>query len=137
VHSDENNFFNALQNGKWNVAKEIYGKNPGVLKVICLNYGKSALHIAVIAGHTDIVEWLIGLMEPKDLEQRGSIDGFTALADATMSGITSIAKSMVRKNPRIVSIATETGMIPVVLALAYGNKKMARYLYEVTPLEEL
>ncbi|PON82522.1 Ankyrin repeat-containing domain containing protein [Trema orientale] len=76
-------------------------------------------------------------MEPKDLELRGTIDGFTALADATMSGITSIAKSMVRKNPRIVSIATETGMILVVLALAYSNKKMARYLYEVTPLKDL
>ncbi|XP_062089049.1 uncharacterized protein LOC133795611 [Humulus lupulus] len=136
-HSNENSFFNAVQEGKWNEAKKIYNKNPGILRATSLNFGKSALHIASVAGHAHIVEVLVELMEEKELERRGILDGFTALADATMNGKANIAKCMVEKNSKIVSIPTETGMIPVVLALAYGNKSMARYLYPVTPLEDL
>ena len=126
-----------MQNGNWTAAKNIYDENPSVLKATCLNYGKQVLHIAVIAGQVDIVKNLVELMDAKELERKGTIDGFTALADATVNGITRIAKCMVEKNPGIVSIATESGMLPVVLALAYGNKNMAHYLYDVTPKEDL
>ncbi|XP_062091814.1 uncharacterized protein LOC133797784 isoform X1 [Humulus lupulus] len=136
-HNNENSFFNAIQKGKWSEAEKIYEKNPGILRATSLNFGKSALHIACVAGHAHIVEVLVELMEEKELERRGILDGFTALAEATMNGDTNIAKCMVKRNPRIVSIPTDIGMIPVVLALAYGNKSMARYLYCVTPLEDL
>lgn len=131
-----------MQNGDWSIAEGIYIKNPQVLKATCQLSGKSALHIAAVSGHAHTVEKLTELMSEEELARKGH-DGFTALADATMNGIKSMAKCMYEKNNEIVSIATDTnnteikGMLPVVLALAYGNKHMARYLYSVTPPEDL
>ncbi len=64
-------------------------------------------------------------------------DGYTALAKASINGDKRIAQCMVQKNKELVSIPTGTKLLPVVIAVMYGNKEMASYLYNVTPKEYL
>lgn len=61
----------------------------------------------------------------------------TALAAAASKGLTRMAKCMVSKNKRILSIGDASNRIPLVLAYRMGHLNMARYLYCVTPREDL
>ncbi|KAK9283862.1 hypothetical protein L1049_012116 [Liquidambar formosana] len=99
--------------------------------------GYTILHMAVIAGHVEIVKELVGLMSEKDLEIQEKT-GSTALFLAAASGFTQIAQCMIEKNEKLVSIATHRiGHIPVVEASINGYTETVRYLYTATPLEEL
>jgi hypothetical protein len=48
-----------------------------------------------------------------------------------------MAECMLRKNKHLVSIGDVSGRIPVVMAIEFGYKDLARYLYSLTPLEDL
>ena len=61
----------------------------------------------------------------------------TALHEATYSRIIEVAKCLVKKNSNLLTIPNTNGLIPVTHALNVGHKEMARYLYSVTPWEEL
>ncbi|KAM4095201.1 hypothetical protein ACJW30_08G011700 [Castanea mollissima] len=121
-----------VESGDWYEAKKIIYKNP---EAVCLtsSSGRTALHIAVIARHEAIVEELVRLMPKQALEVR-DVGGYTALAlAANLTGITKMARCMVRLNDTLVSIKAMDGSIPIVLASGNGYKEMTRYLYTVTP----
>ncbi|CAI9108996.1 OLC1v1008719C2 [Oldenlandia corymbosa var. corymbosa] len=85
-----------------------------------------------------IAEELVKKMRPEDLEMTNEY-GSTALSLAAISGATKLAKMLVERNHKLVSIASEQedGQLPVIVAAQYGQKRMVRYLYRVTPKEEL
>lgn len=129
-------FFNAVWSGDWNVAKDILDRHPNALRARIPYSGKTALHAAVGSGKVHIVQELVQRMPEEDLEIQGA-DHMTALAAAVDIGITEMAKCMVNKNNRIVSIVDARNMIPVVLAFTREHLPMASYLYSVTPIEDL
>ncbi|XP_040996431.1 uncharacterized protein LOC121242586 isoform X2 [Juglans microcarpa x Juglans regia] len=130
----------ALQSGDWNSAKEFLKLQPNSKTAKITTLGKTALHVSVEAGHVHIVEALVEEMSEDDLEVQDNF-GDTALLETTYSGQYKMAECMLRKNKRLVSMgrAIPGGfqMLPVVMALSNGYIKMARYLYSLTPLEDL
>ena len=130
-------FYNAVWNGDWKAISEFIATNPKAIEARITNSGRTALHIAAIAGHADIVEKLVGEMSERDLEMK-DIDGFTAIAlAATYNVNVSIAQYMVSRNKRIASINDAFNMVPAATAFRYGHEAMGRYLYSVTPFEDL
>jgi hypothetical protein len=97
---------------------------------------ETALHVAVNAGHKDIVEKLVDVMSEEDLAILDSY-GNTALADAIDKGKYQMAMCMLRKNKNLVRIKDEIEEIPVIQAIDFGHTKFARYLYFLTPLADL
>ncbi|XP_070673748.1 uncharacterized protein [Malus domestica] len=128
-------FFEAVQAGRWETAKDIYIQHPVAVRVRHPLYGKTALHIAVEAGHVDIVKELVSLMDEADLEIKSV--GRTALAIAATKGIIEMAQCMVTRNKKLLSIPDACNHLPIVDAYLLGQWHMARYLYSVTPLEDL
>ena len=131
-------FFNAAGNGDLKVVKNSIMAKPEIMREQHQFSGETALHVAAKMGHVHVVEELVSKMEDADLEIEEKT-GMTALALATMHGITRIAECMVQKNKKILNMKTNDiyRFIPVESALSFGNKHMGRYLYSVTPLEEL
>ena len=75
-------------------------------------------------------------MSEENLEIK-DIEDLTALALATRYGNYRIAECMLGKNQNLISISSNDGNIPVVLALYYGHLTLARHLYLLTPPEIL
>ncbi|XP_068304356.1 probable E3 ubiquitin-protein ligase XBOS36 [Pyrus communis] len=130
-------FFEAVQAGRWETARDFHIQHPEAVRVRHPFSGKTALHIAVEAGHVDIVRELVSLMEEDDLEIKSTGDDYTALAIAAIEGITEMAECMVTRNKKLLSISDAFNDIPLVHACVYGHWHVARYLYSVTPLEDL
>ncbi|KAE8124497.1 hypothetical protein FH972_019376 [Carpinus fangiana] len=126
----------AVQSGDWKNAKEFLKLHPNALSEKITFMGKTALHIAVAAGHVHIVEEMVERMSEENLEIRDN-GGLTALAEIVLVGNHRMAECMLRKNKHLVSIGDKDGILPVVTAMVYGNKDLARYLYSLTPLEDL
>ncbi|RXH67835.1 hypothetical protein DVH24_027982 [Malus domestica] len=130
-------FFEAVQAGRWETTKDFPIKHPEAVRVTHPASGKTALHIAVEAGHVDIVKELVRLMEVDDLGIKATTDHRTALATAAIKGITKMAECMVPKNKELLSIPDGHDMLPIELAYLYGHWHMAQFLYSKTPLEDL
>lgn len=79
---------------------------------------------------------LVDGMDQEDLEIK-SPDGDTALTCAAAVGNVKIAKAMVDKNRKSLSIKNENGFFPVVVAAYRRNEDMTQYLYKLTPVEML
>ena len=83
------------------------------------------------------MEKLVEKMDKEDLELKEELAKCTPLALACLDGFIEIAQCMIKKNPSLVCIVNENGILPVLLAAMRGKKEMTRYLYTVTPTEEL
>ncbi|XP_062175427.1 uncharacterized protein LOC133880493 isoform X4 [Alnus glutinosa] len=128
----------AVQRGDWNATEEFLNGQPGAWSAKITFLGETALHVAVKAGrdHEHIVEKLVDVMSEEDLAIQDSFGG-TALAYTINSGNYRMAACMLKKNKKLVSIRTQNGEIPVIHAIDYGHIELARYLYSLTPLEDL
>ncbi|XVF58743.1 hypothetical protein PTKIN_Ptkin07bG0091200 [Pterospermum kingtungense] len=98
--------------------------------------GDTALHIAVLAGHVDIVEELVGRMSAQEVVVKQKY-GSTALNFAAIGGVTEIAELLVKKNRELLKITNDHDQIPLVVAALYGHRELVQYLYLETPIEEL
>ena len=127
--------YKALQSGDWNAVKELLNFHPHAISAKFAE-DRTALHVAVVAGHVHIVEELVNLMSEENLKIKDS-EGFTALARAAYIGNYSIAEFLLRKNKDFISITNIRGTIPVFMALYNCHLKLGRYLYLQTPLEIL
>ncbi|XP_040995173.1 uncharacterized protein LOC121241456 [Juglans microcarpa x Juglans regia] len=101
--------------------------------------GETALHIAVTAGHAHIVQELVGRMSKKEL---GTLDkdGYTALMTAVAHGRYELVECMLCtcKGKKLIRIRDgRGGNLPVVMAIDFGQIKIARYLYPLTSLKDL
>ncbi|KAJ4838248.1 hypothetical protein Tsubulata_011318 [Turnera subulata] len=98
--------------------------------------GDTALHVAVLAGHVEIVGELVKMLDAEDLAITNR-NNATALNYAAIGGITRIAEYLVEKNKGLLDVPNQNGLIPVVVASLYGHKEMVRYLYHESPKEVL
>ncbi|KAF8377136.1 hypothetical protein HHK36_030509 [Tetracentron sinense] len=128
--------FKFVFNNDWENAKKFIHLQPDVVNDFISSTKETALHIAAVSGHVHIVEELVKLMPESSLEST-NIDGYTGLHLAALSGIIKMAKAMVEKNKKMLGMRNQSGAIPVVLASTCGHKEMVRYLYSVTPKEDL
>ncbi|CAL8140150.1 unnamed protein product [Prunus armeniaca] len=80
---------------------------------------------------------LVELMTEDDLEIQDAT-GQIAMAYAAILGITQLAKCIIKKNKKLLSLPSPpNNSIPLVLAHSLGHWELARYLYSVTPLDAL
>ena len=126
-----------MERGDWRLAELFLKRQEGRAVAAKITYlGQTALHVAVWAGHEEIVEKLVNLMLEEDLEILNKM-GNTALANSINAGNLRMAACMLRKNKKLVCIENDYQQIPVIQALGYGHIQLARYLYTLTPLGDL
>ncbi|KAI3968432.1 hypothetical protein MKW92_012696 [Papaver armeniacum] len=129
-------FYKALIKGDWETAKETIEDDPGALTAKITHGGETALHVAILSAKLNTVRELLKLMPPEALEAKSN-PGNPAISFAASLGITEIAKLIVEKNNGVLRIINQYGRIPLVQAVLNGKEDMVRYLYSVTPEEEL
>ncbi|KAJ8769213.1 hypothetical protein K2173_000988 [Erythroxylum novogranatense] len=128
--------YRAIYNGDWEATMKFLKDHEDALTASLSTDGDTALHVAVLAGHVEIVEDLVNMLEAEDLTIT-NINSATALNYAAIGGIVRIAEVLVKKNKDLLCIPNQNGLIPVVVASLYGQKDMVRYLYAESPKEEL
>lgn len=130
--------YKAIGEGNLHLTKHLLEQDPNAVRARVSSHKDTALHIAILTGHVKIAEELVKKMRQEDLEMINEY-GSTALSLAAISGTTKLAKALVGKNHKLISMANdhEDGHLPVIVAALYGQKRMVRYLYRVTPKEEL
>ncbi|KAF9681750.1 hypothetical protein SADUNF_Sadunf05G0035300 [Salix dunnii] len=128
--------YKAVDNGDLEATMKFLEEHPDGLTARISADGDTALHVAVLAGHREIVVELVGRLAQVELEIRNSKNA-TALNYAAIGGITRIAEDLVEKNGGLLTVPNQNGHIPVVVASLYGHKDMVRYLYSVSPKEDL
>ncbi|XP_062174686.1 uncharacterized protein LOC133879892 isoform X3 [Alnus glutinosa] len=126
----------ALKTGNWNAAEEFLERQPDARSAKITNLGETGLHLAVRAGHERIVEKLMDVMSEEDLVVKDT-HGDTALVPAICAGNYRMTACMVGKNKNLVSIKSSDLDIPANQAIFIGHTELARYLYSLTPLEDL
>ncbi|RHN54749.1 putative ankyrin repeat-containing domain-containing protein [Medicago truncatula] len=104
--------------------------------------GRTILHVAVIAGHEEIVKNLVKEGKDKLVKMKDN-RGYTALALVSeLTGNTNIAKCLVEmKGGQVIRkdllyMKNNDGEIPVLLAAAKGHKDMTSYLFAKTYTSE-
>ncbi|KAI8535846.1 hypothetical protein RHMOL_Rhmol10G0206400 [Rhododendron molle] len=138
-HLSYQTLYNAIENGDWKETKRLLDLHDNAVSARITSKGDTAPHVAILAGHLGIAEKLVKVMSADDLEITNEF-GSTALSLAAISGCTKLAKAIVNKNPKLVTISNDQhidGAIPVIVASLYNRKDMVHYLYKVTPIGEL
>ncbi|KAI4347929.1 hypothetical protein L6164_008702 [Bauhinia variegata] len=128
--------YKAVRRGDLEDVMKFLEAHPEGVNAIISEIEETALHVAVTFEHLHIVKELVNKMQEGDLEWRDQF-GETALVTAACTGIIEMAKCMIEKNRNLPMIPTNDGVLPVTHAVISNQKEMARYLYLVTPLEEL
>lgn len=128
--------YKAVDAGDWEAALKFLEEHPNSLTASLSADGDTALHVAVLAGHEEIVEELVKKLDAEDLAIKNKMNA-TALNYAAIGGITKIAEDLVKRNTDLLTIPNQNGQIPVVVASLYGHKEMVWYLYIESPKEEL
>ncbi|KAF5765862.1 putative ankyrin repeat-containing domain, PGG domain, ankyrin repeat-containing domain superfamily [Helianthus annuus] len=121
--------YKATITGDWKAAKNILDKRPELVRFSITESCETVLHIAVLGKSYWFVEYLVSLMEKKDLELQ-NVNGQTALCLAAMAGHVKIAKILVKKNLALLDIPDSQGMMPLHMAALYGKHDMVKYLYQ-------
>lgn len=116
--------------------KEFLRENPNALREKITLKDDTALHVAVMAGRTDIVKVLVEMMGKEELEMKNDM-GETAFSIATINESRKMVEDMVEKNSNLLTLKNRYGAIPVVVASLFSAKEMVRYLYQITPKEIL
>ncbi|RXH69497.1 hypothetical protein DVH24_037281 [Malus domestica] len=121
--------------GDWCKAKEFLTQLPGAITATD-SMGNTALHKATYKGNKQIVEELVQLMTEKQLETKNNSDE-TALTIAAAENI-KIVECLVAKNKKLLGIAQDGSQLtPILIAAKNDRWDIVRYLYSVTPLEDL
>ncbi|XP_017970847.1 PREDICTED: ankyrin repeat-containing protein At3g12360 [Theobroma cacao] len=128
--------YKAVDSGDLEATKKFLDQHPSALSGSLSADGDTALHIAVLAGHVEIVEELVGHMSAQEIAVKQKF-GSTALNFAAVGGVTEIAELLLKKNRELLTITNEYDQIPLVVAALYGHRDLVQYLYEETPKEEL
>ncbi|XP_050279701.1 uncharacterized protein LOC126720895 isoform X2 [Quercus robur] len=120
--------YKAVQSNDWNATEEFFREHPDTIDKKITPRGKTALHVAVAAGHVNMVNELVERMSEVQLLIE-DLNGLTALDETTLVGNQEMADCILIKNSNLVSIGDKRKHNPVVLALANGHMNLARYLY--------
>ncbi|GKV35254.1 hypothetical protein SLEP1_g43554 [Rubroshorea leprosula] len=120
--------------GDWNAVKQffVYNKHP-LDTIILSDEGHTALHVAIQAGQDQIAEELVAMMSETDLEIKTKNLRHTFLTLVASTGRTHVAKCIVKRKNKLLTVRCKEGHIPVTVACSMGHKEMTYYLYSVTP----
>ncbi|CAB4274420.1 unnamed protein product [Prunus armeniaca] len=130
-------FIDSVTEGDWDLAKEYLSRNPEAIRERGSTYGLTALHMAVALENVNMAKALVESMTEEDLEIQDA-NGLTAFTHVVSRGITQLAKCIIEKNKKLLSLPSPPdNLIPLVWAYSIGHWELARYLYSVTPLEAL
>ena len=130
-------FEELVSKGKWNAVRRFANNHEGAVNLRLSDTGGTALHVAVLAGRMNIVKEFIELMHEESLEIQ-DYEGLTVLGCSVVVGNIEMAKCIIGKNQKLLSIGNgRHQLIPAVLAVTYNSRAMARYLYYITPPEDL
>ena len=123
----------AINNGDWDAANDFLSNNEDAKSARITDRGGTVLHVAVFVGSREIVEELVdSLLSEEELEIKDD-EGFTALAYAAIQQHkTEMLDCILEKNPNLLNIPDHSNRIPLIVALEYGNIKVARYLYSAS-----
>ncbi|KAM1296494.1 hypothetical protein ACFX2F_023558 [Malus domestica] len=128
-------WFDAVKRNDWCAAKEFLTLHPSAITATD-SWGDTALHNATYEGREQIVEELVQLMTEEQLETKNTF-GETALTIAAAKNI-KIVECLVAKNKKLLGIARDSSqMTPILIAAKNDQWDIVRYLYSVTPLEDL
>ncbi|KAF9599695.1 hypothetical protein IFM89_001641 [Coptis chinensis] len=126
----------SVERGEWRSFKSLLDLHPGAHARQVNSQKETFLHYAVIIGEVHIAKHLLELMSTEDLEMKDENED-TAFAIVAESDMMQLAQMMVVKNENLLCIRGRFNLLPVVKAACEGNKDMAKYLYKITPKEEL
>ncbi|CAN6572265.1 unnamed protein product [Malus baccata var. baccata] len=131
--------FTAVRRGDLHKTLEFLTLHPTAKTAVLPWSWGTPLHNAVIFGHEQIVEELVQLMTEEELETRKSDsgEGWSALCLAARDNL-KMVKCMVTKNKKLLGIAVKSlQLTPILFAAQYGRWDIVRYLYSLTPFEDL
>ncbi|GMH23317.1 hypothetical protein Nepgr_025160 [Nepenthes gracilis] len=127
--------YQAALKGDWKRAEMFIWDDLEAIRAMISILSMTALHVAAGQQHWNFVEQLVDRMAPVDLEMQ-DVGGYTALHYAAKAGCFRAVKAMVRKNPRLVQIPSNSGHVPLHIAAGSstspGQKKVVWYLAIVT-----
>ncbi|KAF6169902.1 hypothetical protein GIB67_034294 [Kingdonia uniflora] len=124
--------YEAALKGDWESANRFFDLHPDAIIVKLPQVHMTALHIAVGAGHSNpFVEKLVELMPLKALQLQTE-EGDSALAYAAITGNTTAAKIIIRKDPNLPNMQDAKGKIPLRYATQHGHRETLLYLLSVT-----
>ncbi|KAI3847506.1 hypothetical protein MKX03_029213 [Papaver bracteatum] len=121
---EENNYtlhvglYKALDRNDWECAKLYLEDHPNAVSARIISTGETALHVAANSGRVHDAKRSFGNKK-------------------AVEGSAKIAKLMVEKNSNLLRIQNRHNLIPLVVFAINGNEALMRYLYSVTPKEEL
>ncbi|KAL0430692.1 UNVERIFIED_CONTAM: hypothetical protein Sradi_0695200 [Sesamum radiatum] len=130
--------YKAIEAGDLRRTQRLVDENPDAVRARVSSHKDTALHVAILSGQLKIAEHLVSKMEAADLELTNEYEA-TGLSLAAVCGAKNLAEAMIRKNRNLLRIGKghEDGQLPVIVAALYGQKRMVRYLYKLTPKSEL
>ncbi|KAJ0795871.1 putative ankyrin repeat-containing domain-containing protein [Helianthus annuus] len=127
--------YNAIEDDDIKEVNKILKEDPKATTTRVSSHGDTALHIAILSGKIDIALDLVRKMPKEGLEISNDF-GATPLSLAAITEKIKLAKAMVEKNDKLVTIKkgiTDQNSLPVIVASMYGRKRMVHYLYSKTP----
>ncbi|KAI3958037.1 hypothetical protein MKW98_020679 [Papaver atlanticum] len=98
--------------------------------------GKTVLHGVFMFGKLKVGKDLLDMVTPKQLAIKTN-DGNTVISFAVEANNVQMVKLMVGKNSDLLLIRNKKGHIPLITAAINGDEEMLRYLYSVTPMEDI
>ncbi|XP_065625834.1 uncharacterized protein LOC136065936, partial [Quercus suber] len=128
-----------IREDEWEDVDRFLTFNPSAVRVKITNLGRTALHVAIVAGRDAIVKELLKRTTQEVLTIEDNA-GLTVLDCCAVFGNKQMAEIIVTKYPALLRIRNGPNRIlPVVLAIWRNSsaKDMVSYLYEKTPKEDL
>ncbi|KAL4560361.1 hypothetical protein LXL04_032511 [Taraxacum kok-saghyz] len=124
----------ASMKADWETANHIIGSPEYILRYSITENCETALHVAASAQKSnnnsiEFVQNLVDRMSRADLQLQNK-NGNTALCLAAAAGNVEIAKIMVTRNRDLPTIPNGEKMMPLYIAVLFGNVEMVHYLYE-------
>ncbi len=121
----QRSFFDAVELGDLHRVKSLLADQPKLIGSTTF-LGNTGLHVAVTAGHLDIVELLINA--GSDVNAKG--DSATPLHLAAASGNVPIASALLNAGAQVNSLGFRHNETPLHVAALHGRAEVARLLLE-------
>ncbi|KAI3886943.1 hypothetical protein MKW92_040267 [Papaver armeniacum] len=120
-HDSYRPLLDAAMENKWRSVGDFIKSQPSSVEVPITVCGRTALHVAAGAGHSESVITLIEHMSIEALEMKDRYDGNTALHLAVIAGLDEAVKVMVQKNRNLTRICNKKGLNPQLNAAIHVN----------------
>ncbi|KAI3935603.1 hypothetical protein MKW92_018850 [Papaver armeniacum] len=120
-HDSYRPLLDAAMENKWRLVGDFIKSQLSSVEVPITVCGRTALHVAAGAGHSESVITLIEHMSIEALEMKDRYDGNTALHLAVIAGLDEAVKVMVQKNRNLTRICNKKGLNPLLNAAIHVN----------------